>query len=136
MRSLPSKLLLLTTFVALTACGGSSWDRAVSKANKAEKVLIVEFYADWCGPCKRFEKNVLSDAGVKDALKRVEFRRFDYDSTAGKRFAHRMGIHAIPAVVAVNREGKGFRQLKGAVPKEEFLGFLKWSAAQVYPPSS
>ncbi len=131
-----SVLALFAALFLASACGGNSWDAAVGDANTAEKVLVVEFYADWCGPCKHFEKNVLSDKEVVHALEQVEFRRFDYDSTAGKRYAHRMGIHAIPAVVAIGRDGNGFRRLKGSVPKEMFLRFLTWSQEQVYPPSS
>tara|TARA_R110002096_G_scaffold436051_2_gene666286 strand:+ start:29761 stop:30204 length:444 start_codon:yes stop_codon:yes gene_type:complete len=128
--------LLLVTVGLLVACGGSSWEVAVNDANTAKKVLIVEFYADWCGPCKHFEANVLEDGEVKAALENVEFRRFDYDSTAGKKYAHSMGIHAIPAVIAVGRDGKGFRSLKGSVPKAMFLRFLEWSRGQVYPDAS
>jgi thiol-disulfide isomerase/thioredoxin len=127
--------ILLVTLGLLVSCGGSCWVAAVDDAKTSKKVLSVEFYADWCGPCKHFEANVLSDNEVKGALKNVEFRRFDYDSAAGKKYAHRMGVRAIPAVVAVGRDGKGFRALKGSVPKSMFLRFLVWSQEQVYPPA-
>lgn len=105
----------------------------MADANESKKVLIVEFYADWCTPCSWFETNVLADAEVKRALERVEFRRYDYDSTKGKHYAHRLGVHAIPSVVAIDRDGQGFRKLKGAVPKGTFIQFLHWSQAQLYP---
>ncbi len=133
MLSVRSALLVLAISAASVGCTTSSWEAAVEDANKAEKVLIVEFYADWCGPCKRFERNVLNNGEVKTALQRVEFRRFNFDTTAGKRYAHSMGIRSIPAVVAVDRKGKGFRALRGAVPKEVFLEFLAWTETQVYP---
>lgn len=125
--------LWLAAIVLTTSCGGSSWDRSVARANKAKKVLIIEFYATWCTPCAWFEEKVLSDTEVKTALERVEFRRYDYDSTEGRHHANRLGVRAIPAVVAVDKEGKGFRALKGAVPKSTFLRFLAWTQDQLYP---
>ena len=113
--------------LAYSCGGGSSWDQAVSKANKADKPLVVEFYATWCKPCTWFEKNVLSDEEVVTALTGVEFQRYDYDSTAGSHHAKRLGVRGVPAMVAVDREGKAFGRLDGAVPKARFLDFLRWT---------
>lgn len=128
--------LFLILLCLVQACGGSnSWETVVGKARDSNKVLIIEFYADWCTPCTWFEKNVLSDAEVKTALKQVEFRRYNYDSTVGRKHADRLGIRSIPTVVAIDRNGKGYRKLKGAVPKSTFLEFLHWSHEQLYPSS-
>ena len=125
----------LLVFCLLLGCAGrNSWDSAVAKANQSNQVLIVEFYADWCGPCARFEADVLSQADVKSALKAVEFRRYDFDSSEGRRHADRLGIRAIPSVVAVDRDGEGFKRLRGIVPKSAFLEFLRQSQEHIYAP--
>lgn len=128
-----SGLLVVVLLVLAGSCGGSSWDQAVEKANRDKKLLIVEFYATWCKPCHWFEKNVLADAEVVTALEGVEFHRYDFDTTAGQHHARRLGVRGVPSVVAVGRDGKAFRMLKGAVHKSKFLEFLDWSYQQVYP---
>jgi len=116
--------------LAVVSCGGSSWDAAVDRANGAGKPLIIEFYADWCGPCHRFETQVLSDPAVADGLESVQFFRYDFDSTAGKYHAKRLGVNSVPTVIAVDPEGYPMGGLRGAVSKERFLHFLGWARAE------
>lgn len=111
----------------LIACGGSTWDQAVDRANQNDQPLVVEFYATWCAPCHWFEEKVLSDAEVQAALGTITFERLDFDSTAGRHHARRLGVSSVPTLVAVNREGAAIGVLKGAPAKPRFLEFLQWA---------
>lgn len=122
--------LVVTFALALLASCGSTWDAAVARANAEGKPLVIEFYADWCGPCKRFEANVLKDAEVRQRLQSVQFFRYDFDSQAGKHHANRLGVRSVPTFIAVDPEGFPMGGLQGAVSKERFLNFLAWSEAE------
>lgn len=122
--------ILLVAFVLLAACGGSSWDKAVASANKSDKPLVIEFYATWCGPCRWFEETVLTDNEVKSRLGEIEFERMDFDSSAGRHHARRLGVHSVPTLVAVDRQGKPIGLVTGALAKPGFLDFLRWTHEQ------
>ena len=123
-------LVIGLAFLCVWSCGGNSWDAAVERANAKQQPLIVEFYATWCGPCKKFEREVLTDSVVVRELKTVELVRYDFDSTAGAHHAKRLGVRGVPSVVAVGRDGEAIGRLVGAVPKATFLEFLGWAREQ------
>lgn len=42
------------------------WDNIVKKAKKANKLIFVDCYTDWCGPCKMIAKDIFTLKGVAD----------------------------------------------------------------------
>jgi len=98
---------------------------AVSDAN-FEKVttdttvpVVVDFYADWCGPCKIMAP-LLDDAARRRAGAML-FVKLDTDRNpvTGQRF----GIRGIPTLIAF-RSGKEVARRVGAVPPAELEAFL------------
>lgn len=128
-RGMLVSLVLLVGLVVGAGCGGTTWERAVERANAKQQPLIVEFYADWCGPCRVFEQ-VLHDPEVVRALGEVEVYRYDLDSKVGQHHARRMGVTGVPTVLAVGPDGMPYGILRGAADKARFLEFLAWSRAQ------
>src|SRR5690349_25138928 len=66
-------LCLLAVAVAFTAFGeginfeNGDWNSVVAKAKKEPKLIYVDVYTTWCGPCKILEKQIfpLKEAGDK-----------------------------------------------------------------------
>ncbi len=80
--------------------------------------VLVDFYADWCGPCKMM-------APAVDALAHAQQGRAlvaKLDTEAARRTAAGFGIRGIPTVI-VFRGGKEVRRQSGAIPLAE-LGRL------------
>jgi thiol:disulfide interchange protein len=42
---------------------GGSWDEAIETAKKEHKLIFMDAYAEWCGPCKRMAKEVFTQIG-------------------------------------------------------------------------
>lgn len=71
----------------------------------ANRVPIVYFWADWCGPCKEF-KSSLSDPLMQDALNNVTLIMIDLDVDNEKeKHSENFGVSGIPAFVKVDQNG-------------------------------
>ncbi|CEA07228.1 Thioredoxin-1 [Arthrobacter saudimassiliensis] len=104
--------------------------KAVSDASfgsdvlQADKPVIVDFWAEWCGPCRMLSP-ILDDLAAQYADK-VEVVKLNVDENPAT--AAKYGITSIPAVY-VFKDGEVAATSIGAKPKQvleqEFAAFLK-----------
>lgn len=83
------------------------------------KPLVIDFYADWCGPCKRQGPEV--DALRQKMGDAVEVRKVNVDDHMDE--AERYGIQVVPTIV-IEKDGKVVRQLEGLTTSSELEAIL------------
>lgn len=81
-----------------------------------ELPAIIDFYADWCGPCKMVSP--ILEGLSKDYAGKVDF--FKIDTEAEQELAAVFGIRSIPSILFVPKEGKPQMAL-GALPRESLI---------------
>jgi thioredoxin len=82
---------------------------------KGELPAIIDFYADWCGPCKMVAP-VLEELAKEYSGKLVIYK---VDTEAEQEIAAVFGIRSIPTFLFIPKEGKPMMQ-PGALPKNVF----------------
>jgi thioredoxin 1 len=65
---------------------------------KSPKPVLIDFYADWCGPCK-----MLSPILAKIAADHPEITVVKCDVDANQDLAMKFGVRSIPTVVAIKK---------------------------------
>jgi len=82
-------------------------------------IQLIDFYADWCGPCKVMEP--IFKELEKDYQDKVEFRRVDVD--VENAFSSQYGVMSIPTFVIL-KDGKEVSRKIGAMPKEVIKNWI------------
>ncbi|HEV3097529.1 MAG TPA: thioredoxin [Candidatus Dormibacteraeota bacterium] len=110
-------------FLSYSRCTSSKQGRSMSKAIQvttatfeeqvllAEQPVIVDFYADWCGPCKMLSP-VLEQLATEHTDVKITKVNVDEEPALAERYR----VRGIP-YVAVFRDGKLAQQVVGYKPK-------------------
>ena len=85
----------------------------------SEKVVLVDFWATWCGPCQMVGPVVEEIAKENPDLKVC---KVDVDEVP--QLAQKFGVMSIPTLVAI-KNGKETNRTMGAQPKEAILSIVK-----------
>ena len=99
---------------------------AVVKVNKnnfdsiknSQKTVLLDFYADWCGPCMMVSPII---DGIAEERRDIVVGKVNVD--ASPELAGEFGVYSIPTLVVL-KGGKVHRQVSGARPKEAILALL------------
>mgnify|MGYP006300149955 FL=1 len=86
---------------------------------KADKKVLVDFWAEWCGPC-RMVAPVVEDI-AKEYSDQIKVAKLDVDNNQST--ASRYGIMSIPTML-VMEDGKVVDKLVGYMPKEKLVSKL------------
>jgi thiol:disulfide interchange protein len=133
--------LLLLTSVVTTGCerkdvsapvavtaGGVTWERdfgtALTRASKERKIVMVDFYADWCGWCKRLDKNTFGDSRVQQALTRLVPLKLNAEKE-GREHASRYRVEGFPTIVFLDNRGNEVARIPGYMDAGPFLEELE-----------
>ena len=84
----------------------------------SESTVLLDFYADWCGPCR-----MVSPIVDEIAEERVDIKVGKINVDEESELASKFGIYSITALV-VMKDGKVVNQAVGARPKAQILAML------------
>ena len=103
--------------------GPIAWMDSLEKARKIgareKKPILVDFYAEWCGPCQEMLRTTYKDKQVVERSKRFVSVLIDVDKQT--KLAEKYGIQSIPTVLFLNAKGDVLRQEVGYHDSKQFL---------------
>lgn len=131
MRLLSILLLLVISAVTSLSQGieffHGSWEQALEEAKKQDKIIFVDAYAAWCGPCKRMAAQVFPQAKVGEFFNRHFINvKLDYEKEEAKTFRQKYPVSAFPTLFFIDFDGTvvhkavGGQQVDGLIKLGEF----------------
>jgi thiol:disulfide interchange protein len=99
-----------------------SFQEALKKAKKEKKLIFVDAYAVWCGPCKWMEANTFREKEVGDAFnKKFVNLKIDMEKGEGPELARKYNVRAYPTLLLIDGDGQVVKRIVGLQKKEKLL---------------
>ena len=90
------------------------------KVLKSDKPVLVDFWAEWCGPCKMLSPTI--DALASEFSDKYAIGKLNVDDNT--EIASQYGIRSIPCLLFF-KDGKVEKQVVGAIDKNEIADILE-----------
>lgn len=97
-------------------------------AIQSNEKMIIDFYADWCIPCKELDALTFSNENVIAASKDFTSIKVDMTKTMSEQteiIRNKFNIRGMPTVLIINSNGEEIERITGFVNAEEFLKIIE-----------
>lgn len=103
-----------------------STDAVREMAIKTGKLVFIDLYATWCGPCRMMEREVFSRKDVGEFMaERFVCAKYDVDKTLGQELMTKYGSGSIPLYLVFNTKGDLLGRIQGAAAPEAFMNDIR-----------
>ncbi|MDC8103111.1 thioredoxin family protein [Chryseobacterium sp. PTM-20240506] len=104
----------------------TSFASVVAKAKKENKLIFIDAYASWCGPCKLMAKNIFPLKNVGDYYNSHFINaKIDMEKGEGIDLAKKYNVKAFPTYLFINANGEEVHRTLGYVEENDFVQFAK-----------
>jgi len=104
-------------------------DAQLSKAKEEKKLVLLDFYADWCISCKEMEVNTFANAEVGKELKQFILVQADVtaNSPENQALLKRFGLFGPPGILIFNQNSQEQKDQRiiGYMPPQRFIEKLQ-----------
>lgn len=99
-----------------------SWNQLLSKAKKEKKIIFLDAFATWCGPCKYMSANIFTNSEVGTFFnKNFINAKIDMEHGEGKELAKRYDVEVYPTLLFIDGNGKLLHKALGSQSNTEFI---------------
>ncbi|MBC8523700.1 thioredoxin family protein [PVC group bacterium] len=98
-----------------------SFPQAIEKAKETDKLVMIDFYTTWCGPCKMLDKTTWKDEAVQKWLKEKTIP-LKVDAEKLRPIADKYKVKAYPTIVFIGSDEKVVGKFVGYKSPKSFIG--------------
>ncbi|MFK7809146.1 MAG: thioredoxin family protein [Saprospiraceae bacterium] len=109
-----------------------TWEEALAEAKKQEKIIFVDAYTTWCGPCKRMAKNIFPLTEVGETYNALCINiKLNMETPEGLEFQKKYPVSAYPTFYFIDEKGEAIMNVKGGRGKDDFIGLARQASGKV-----
>ncbi len=125
----------------------NDYDDGLKLAAKSKKPIMVDFYTDWCGWCKKLDKTTYADStvakyvsdhfiAVKINAESKEALDLPTGTSNGAGVARDFGVRGYPSIWFLDSNAGKITNLPGYRPPEQFIHVLRFIGEEIYKTKS
>lgn len=109
----------------------ANWSKALAEAKKQKKLIFIDAYTSWCGPCRMLKQYTFTDKAVGDFFNKNFINiALDMERGDGIAFAQKYQVVAYPTLFIIDADQKSTSVAEGYMPPAQLLEFAKSVLAQ------
>lgn len=123
-------LAVMLSAVLFAEDAGVKWfkgdlNKAMEAAGKDNKIIFIDFFTDWCAPCKTLDKMVWQDADAARQIKGMKVIPMKLDAEKeGLEAAKKYSIRAYPTILFLDKSGKEIARSSGFRDKDDVIRMI------------
>ena len=100
------------------------YDEGLGKAKTEGKLVLIDFYADWCGWCKKLDQETYSKQDVASFLnEKLVCIKIDVEKDV--TLAENSNVSGLPTIVFLSSNGEEVGRIEGYRPPGQFLEYAR-----------
>lgn len=100
----------------------AKWGQVMKQAREQKKVIFLDAYASWCGPCKLLQKNVFTQKAVGDYFNKKFINvKMDMEKGEGPMLSQAYPLEAYPTLLFIDGNGRVVKKAIGYMSAEDLL---------------
>ena len=113
-----------------------TWEETLAEANEKNKLIFVDAYAVWCGPCKKMSKQVFPQDKVGEYFNtHFVSLKMDMEKGEGPKFGRKYPVKAYPTFLFISPSGEVVLSVTGFRQADAFIEVAR-KAVERYDPST
>ena len=102
------------------------WNQALAQAKAQHKLVFLDIYATWCGPCKMLKKSTFADKKAGEFFNSNFINiSVDGEKGVGPQLASQYSLEGYPTLIIADENGKAVSYTVGYIPAEKLVEFGK-----------
>ena len=106
-----------------------TYEKTRIAARENKKIIFIDCYTQWCGPCKKLAKTVFTDPQIGDYFNQNFLNlKIDMESNEGETLKKKFKVFAYPTLLWVNHKGEVLHRYTGYCDRDKLLKLANKSA--------
>ena len=109
----------------------ADWSKALAEAKKQHKLIFLDAYASWCGPCKLLKKKTFPDKAAGDFFNANYINvAIDMEKGDGPSLGEKYVVTAYPTLIITDADGNIVTYTQGYISPKQLIDFGEYGLKQ------